>query len=186
MYCSQISYAFFSLKRSRETNIPKSPLTLAVFDKNDGHVPAPTNSNLYHHRSIMMTCDPARIRNYLWRRKLVFETTFGVNALERWEKLVFCAHLSFYLLTLPLVHHRRVKQSWCCPSWSFSYLEAYATYSLLNCLHYNDAHRITSGGMTQMTASYDIGSRLRRLRICSLFFSFPGLEDVSALLSLRV
>ena len=42
-----------------------------------------------------MMRDSSRIRNYLWRRKLVIETTFAINALEPWEKLIFCAHYLF-------------------------------------------------------------------------------------------
>lgn len=45
-----------------------------------------------------MLRDSGRIRNYLWRRKLVIETTFAINALEPWEKLIFCAHNLFSAL----------------------------------------------------------------------------------------
>lgn len=55
-----------------------------------------------------MIRDSSRIRNYLWRRKLVIETTFAINALEPWEKLIFCAHHFFLLPLLRLVHHPRV------------------------------------------------------------------------------
>ncbi|KAH7915646.1 hypothetical protein BJ138DRAFT_997567 [Hygrophoropsis aurantiaca] len=34
-------------------------------------------------------------RTYLWRRKIMLETTFGISVMEPWEKLVFFTLLSF-------------------------------------------------------------------------------------------
>ncbi|KAH0833100.1 hypothetical protein J3R83DRAFT_12093, partial [Lanmaoa asiatica] len=47
-----------------------------------------------------MMRDSGRIRNYLWRRKLVIETTFAINALEPWEKLIFFSVLSLLAFLL--------------------------------------------------------------------------------------
>ncbi|KIJ14248.1 hypothetical protein PAXINDRAFT_79551 [Paxillus involutus ATCC 200175] len=44
--------------------------------------------------------DSARIRNYLWRRKMVIESTFAINALEPWEKLIFFSVLSLLAFLL--------------------------------------------------------------------------------------
>ncbi|KAH7884639.1 hypothetical protein F5I97DRAFT_1812743 [Phlebopus sp. FC_14] len=44
--------------------------------------------------------DSARIRNYLWRRKIAIETTFAINALEPWEKLIFFSFLSLIAFLL--------------------------------------------------------------------------------------
>lgn len=49
--------------------------------------------------------DSGRIRNYVWRRKLAIESTFAINALEPWEKLIFCAHHSYRSL-LRFAHPR--------------------------------------------------------------------------------
>lgn len=98
-----------------------------------------------------MIRDSGRIRNYLWRRKLVIETTFAINALEPWEKLIFCTHNLFHSSFLSFII-ARVEQSQCYPSWLFSCLEAYAAYFLLSFSSYNNAHRITYGGMMQTTA----------------------------------
>ncbi|KAI9567352.1 hypothetical protein HD554DRAFT_991076 [Boletus coccyginus] len=42
----------------------------------------------------------SRIRNYLWRRKLAIESTFAINALEPWEKLIFFSALSLLAFLL--------------------------------------------------------------------------------------
>ncbi|KAG6328037.1 hypothetical protein ID866_11051 [Astraeus odoratus] len=43
-----------------------------------------------------MSSTSARLRHYLWRWKILIETTFAINALEPWEKLIFFSVLAFF------------------------------------------------------------------------------------------
>lgn len=50
--------------------------------------------------SIPMLTTSSRLRHYLWRRKILIETTFAINALEPWEKMIFFSVLSLLLFLL--------------------------------------------------------------------------------------
>ncbi|KAI6037757.1 hypothetical protein EDC04DRAFT_2100227 [Pisolithus marmoratus] len=50
--------------------------------------------------STIMSATSSRLGHYLWRRKVLFETTFAINALEPWEKMIFFSVLSLLLFLL--------------------------------------------------------------------------------------
>ncbi|KAI6155743.1 hypothetical protein BKA82DRAFT_119950 [Pisolithus tinctorius] len=47
-----------------------------------------------------MLTTSSRLRHYLWRRKVLIETTFAINALEPWEKMILFSVLSLLAFLL--------------------------------------------------------------------------------------